>query len=166
MNINTGKTDSSVSWSLEIQSKVTWSAPKVMPPILWCWPIRGHDIRAGCWWYNTRCWTFLPVFHYILLLCDRWHWRGSLTKCHLTWHGNAEEAKVSHWIPPSGMVHFSSSDSNMKGKPCYSWLSTWNEEDLDQLIHSNWWITTKKLCVQIWILALMFGNDGGNTGIL
>ena len=26
-----------------------------------------------------------PMFHYILLLCDRWQKRGSLTEWHLTW---------------------------------------------------------------------------------
>ena len=30
-------------------------------------------------------WTFLPAFHNILLPCDRWKQRGSLTKWHLTW---------------------------------------------------------------------------------
>jgi len=29
--------------------------------------------------------TFPSIFHYILLLCDRWQQRGSLTKWHLTW---------------------------------------------------------------------------------
>ena len=43
------------------------------------------NIRCRCWWYSSRGWTFPPLFHYILLLCDRWQNRGSLTKCHLTW---------------------------------------------------------------------------------
>ena len=42
------------------------------------------DIRGGCWWYISRDWIFPPIIHYILLLCDRWQQRDSLTKWHLT----------------------------------------------------------------------------------
>ena len=28
----------------------------------------SHNIRGGCWWYGSRGWAFLPIFHYILLL--------------------------------------------------------------------------------------------------
>ena len=49
--------------------------------------LSAHDIRGGCWWYSSRSWTFLPIFHYILLLCDRWQQRGRLTKWCLTWEG-------------------------------------------------------------------------------
>ena len=45
----------------------------------------AHDIRGRCWWYGRRSWTFSPIFCYILLSCNRWHQRGSLTKGHLTW---------------------------------------------------------------------------------
>ena len=44
-----------------------------------------HNIRGRQWWYGSRGWIFPPVFHYMLLLCDRWQQRGSLTKWHLTW---------------------------------------------------------------------------------
>jgi len=44
------------------------AAPKVMPPILLCWL------------YGSRGWTFSPVFHCFLLLCDRWQQRGRLTQ--------------------------------------------------------------------------------------
>jgi len=44
-----------------------------------------HNIRGGCWWYGSRDWTLPPIFHSILLLCDRWQQRGSLTKWRLTW---------------------------------------------------------------------------------
>ena len=27
------------------------------------------------WWYGSRGWAFLSIFHYILLLCDRWQQR-------------------------------------------------------------------------------------------
>ena len=39
---------------------------------------------VGCW-YGSRGWTFPPIFHSVLLPCDRWQQRGSLTKWRLTW---------------------------------------------------------------------------------
>jgi len=45
----------------------------------------AHDIRGGCWWYGSTGWTFPPTFHYILLPCDEWQQRDSVTKRHLTW---------------------------------------------------------------------------------
>ena len=44
-----------------------------------------HNVRGRCWWYGSRGWTFPPTFHCILLLCDRWQQRGSLTEWYLTW---------------------------------------------------------------------------------
>ena len=52
-----------------------------MPPILLLWP----TLSRGRWWYGSRGWTFPTVFHYILLPCDRWHQRSSLTDWCLTW---------------------------------------------------------------------------------
>ena len=45
----------------------------------------AHSIRGRCWWYGSRGWTFLPIFYYVLLPCDRWQQRGSLTEWCLTW---------------------------------------------------------------------------------
>ena len=45
----------------------------------------SHDIRGRWWWYSSRGWTFPPRFCYILLPCDRWQQRGSLTEWCLTW---------------------------------------------------------------------------------
>ena len=42
-------------------------------------------VRGRCWWHGKIGWTFPPIFHYILLLYDRWQQRGSLTKWCLTW---------------------------------------------------------------------------------
>ena len=44
-----------------------------------------HYVRGGCWWDGSRGWTFLPIFHYVLLLCDRGQQRGRLSEWHLTW---------------------------------------------------------------------------------
>ncbi len=47
----------------------------------------AHNIRGGCWWYGSRGWTFPPISHYklLLLLCDRWQQRSSLTEWRLIW---------------------------------------------------------------------------------
>ena len=45
----------------------------------------ADNIRGGCWWYSSRGWTFPPILCYILLLCNRWQQRGSLTEWCLTW---------------------------------------------------------------------------------
>ena len=45
--------------------------------------------------YANRSWTYPPISHYILLLCDRWQQRGRLTKWRLT-----HKAKMWNWIPP------------------------------------------------------------------
>jgi len=44
-----------------------------------------HNIRGGYRLCDSRDWTFPPVFPYLLLLCDRWQQRDSLTKWCLTW---------------------------------------------------------------------------------
>lgn len=45
----------------------------------------AHNVRGGRWWYGCRGWTFLETLCYMLLPCDRWQQRGSLTKWCLTW---------------------------------------------------------------------------------
>jgi len=50
-----------------------------------CFIILAHDVRGRYWWYGSRGWTFPPIFHYMLLPCDRWQYRGSLTEWCLTW---------------------------------------------------------------------------------
>ena len=44
-----------------------------------------HSLRSGCWWYGGRDWTLLTIFNYMLLSCNRWQQRGSLTEWRLTW---------------------------------------------------------------------------------
>ena len=41
-----------------------------------CFTVLAHDVRGRWWWYGSRSWTFLPIFPYMLLLCDRWQQRG------------------------------------------------------------------------------------------
>jgi len=58
------------------------AAPKVMLPTF---ILLAHNVRGGCWRYGSRGWTFLTIFYYMLLLCDRWQQRGSLTEWRFTW---------------------------------------------------------------------------------
>jgi len=67
------------------------TARRVMCPIM-----LAHSIRGRCWWYNSRGWTFCPVSHYVLLPCNRWHQRSSLTKWHLTW--KSIWSKLNSWL--------------------------------------------------------------------
>ena len=58
----------------------------------------ADNIRGGCWWYSSRCWTFYQ--YSIAFSCcvidgsigAGWH-NG-------IWHGSAYETKMCHWIPP------------------------------------------------------------------
>ena len=45
----------------------------------------AHDTRGRWWWYGSRGWTFLPTFGNVLLPCERWQQRNSLTQWCLTW---------------------------------------------------------------------------------
>jgi len=54
------------------------TTPKVMPPILFCWPTTSQtDIGGTAVEFEPE---FPPISHYIFLPCDRWQQRGSLTK--------------------------------------------------------------------------------------
>jgi len=57
------------------------AVPKVMPPILLCWLMMSEADVGGM----SVDWTFPPIFHYILLPCNRWHERDSLTSWRLIW---------------------------------------------------------------------------------
>jgi len=55
---------------------------------------------------------------------------------------------VRQWV-----AHFSSGNDGVKGKPrsgrpCTA-VTPRNEERFDQLIHANWWITTRELCTEL-----------------
>ena len=45
----------------------------------------AHNVGGGCWWYDSRGCTFPLTSHCMLLPCDRWQQRGSLTEWQLTW---------------------------------------------------------------------------------
>jgi len=77
-----------------------------------------HNIR--CWCYGSRGWTFTPISHYILLQCDRWQQRGSLTPWRLTWKCGWNEGvslnasmqkNCTHWHSSMIAEHLWSPDS-------------------------------------------------------
>jgi len=97
----------------------------------------AHNIGVHA---GSKGWTFPPILHYILLSCDRWQQRGSVTKWHLTWKrlqikgvllNSSMWKKLQHWHslvfaehlrrPNCGIEHseacFSSGNSDTKGKP-------------------------------------------------
>jgi len=53
------------------------ATPKVIPPILLCWP-PTLEVDVGDMAVDVS--TFPPVFHYILLPCERWQQRCSQTQ--------------------------------------------------------------------------------------
>ena len=56
------------------------AAPKVMLPILLCWPMTS-EVDVG----DIAVEVELSHQYSHMLLCDRWQQRGILTQWHLTW---------------------------------------------------------------------------------
>ena len=62
--------------------------------------IFAHDIRGGYGWYDSRGWTFPPIFHFCCC-CVTDGSRGAVWQ-NGVWHESADETKVYHWISPCG----------------------------------------------------------------
>lgn len=119
----------------------------------------AHGIR-GRWWHGSRGWTFLLISHYILLLCDEWQQRGSLTIWCLTrksiWRKSVAEFLHEEKITSIGIhqcllniygvqsvklsivrqwvVCFTYGDSDVKYShvpDCHAHVIPWNEECLN-----------------------------------
>ena len=71
------------------------AAPKVIPPILWYWPMMSDMDVGGMAVEAEPSQEYSITFHCCVTDGSR---RDSLTKWHLTF--SAYEAKVCHWIPP------------------------------------------------------------------
>lgn len=72
-----------------------WTASKVTTPILL---LLVHEVKDGCWWYDSKSWTFPSIFRYILSSCCRWQQRGSLNKWHQTWkYGWNKSVSIPPW---------------------------------------------------------------------
>jgi len=60
-----------------------------------CLIILAHDVGGGYQLYGSRGRTFPLVFHYVLLLCDRWQQRGSQIEWHpTTKHGWCKDVSL------------------------------------------------------------------------
>ena len=120
-----------------------------MSPILLCWPM----MFSGYWWLDSKDWTFLPVFHHILLACHRWQQMGSLRKWR--WRGSAYESKVLNssiwkkWHPP---IFFSACRLFMETK---RWVwAQWKLDYVGSIFPSN---DTIIAAIKQWVTsALMF----------
>jgi len=113
------------------------AASKVISPILLYWPVTSELDDGDV--------AFSPIFHYILLQCDRWQQRDSLTKTvsdmevwmkqrcvteflhvekitptNIHWHLlNVDgDQTVDVSTVRQWVMRFSSGDSHMKDKPC------------------------------------------------
>ena len=83
-----------------------------------------HSVRDRCCSYDSTGWTFPTIFHYILLLCDRWQQRGNLTKWCMTWKciwskgvslNSSMQTKWHQWMS----IHWSS--LNIYGSKQWMW---------------------------------------------
>ena len=52
-----------------------------------------HNVGRKCWWYGSKCWTTLPIFH----CCMTDGSRGVIWK-NVIWYESMD--KVCNWIPP------------------------------------------------------------------
>ena len=119
--------------------------------------ILAQKARSRYWWYGSRGRTFPPIFHDVLLPCDRWQQRCTLTqmsdvKVWMNQRCVTEPLCEEKMTPPDiywcllnvdgdqladlsavmqQVVHFSSGDSNIKDRPQYElpcrFLRAWHE---------------------------------------
>ena len=125
----------------------------------------AHDIRGRCWWYGSMGWTFPLIVCSILLLCDRWQQRGSLTNG--IWRGSVYEAKVYHWIPPCGKkcTHWHSLmlgecfwRPNSGYKRCEAVGGAFQQREQWQGRQATFWVATQSL-VHGWWKCIVSGGD-------
>ena len=128
-----------------------------------CFIVMACDVRVGCWWYDSRGWTFPPIFHSMLLLCDRWQQRGSLTEWCLTWK----------CIESKGV----SLNSCMWGKKWHPLMNQWASAQwaggwyISAVVTVTWktshvldshaylWVWHYRRCVHSWQKGLANGGD-------
>ena len=84
------------------------------------------QVRGRRWLYGSRGWTFPPVFCCILLPCDRWQQKDSLTKWHLT----------LKWVWSKG-VPVNSSMRKKNGSHCYL-LNVYGNQTVDMTTVRKW----------------------------
>ena len=87
----------------------------------------------------SRGWTFPPISHYILLLCDRWQKRGSLAQWCLTrnhiW-GKGVSLNFSMWKNWHPFTFIDACRTLVKTKQTAPWGSRWC---VSTVPHFHWW---------------------------
>jgi len=132
----------------------------------------AHDIRGGCWWDDSRGWIFLPISHYILLLCSKWQMRDSLTEWHLMWkcvwrkgvslNSSMPKKKGAHWSSLMPAERLWRPNSGCEHSEAVWW---WQQHERHSTLrtamyscHTTKWrvsqpahlrITTRKLCMEL-----------------
>jgi len=115
----------------------------------------AQDIRGRYWRYGSEGWTFLPISHYILLLCDRWQQRGSLTQWCLTW-----KCRWSKGVPLNSSMW-------KKWHPLPSINTCWMFIAIKQWMYAQWgseWCTPAVVTVTVGHLCwyrCLWGRDAG-----
>jgi len=79
------------------QDYIVMTVPKVMPSILWCWPMTSEADVGG------MAVEVEPSHQYSIAFCCQMRdvSRGAVWQ-NGVWHGSADRPRVCHWIPPCG----------------------------------------------------------------
>ena len=132
-----------------------------------CFIMFTRYVRIRCWWYGSRNWTFPQVFHYVLLLCNRWQQRDWMTsdmevdvdvkpRCVTVFLYKEKMALtdisrlflnvygdqiVDVDAVRQWVVCFISGNCSMKDKPHSGWLCRFFKGSMQDLVH-HWWKIT------------------------
>ena len=153
----------------------------------------AEEVRGKRWWYGSRDWTLLTIFHYMLLLYNSWQQSGSLTKWCLKWKcewRKGVEPNSSVWKKWQSLTFFDACWMFMETKQwvwaqwgdgwCISAVSTatWMSSHILHSCHTTEWRApwSAHLCElvdynqgTVYIVeykSKCIGNNGGNVWIL
>ena len=108
----------------------TKAAPKAMSSIWLRWPMMSERDK---YWYSSSSWTLPPISCYILLPCDRWQQRSSLTWKHrwskgVSLNSPVQKKNGTHWHSSMLAEHFRETEQWMwaqwGGRSCTSAVVT------------------------------------------
>ena len=90
---------------------------RAAPPASLCWPTTS-EVDVGM---AVEIGTFPPIFHYVILPCNRWQQRGSLTKWGLMWKcgwSKGVSLNSSMWKKCHPLTSVSACSTLLKTKQC------------------------------------------------
>ena len=126
----------------------------------------AHDVSSGWWWYGSRGWTFPPIFHSILLPCDRWQQRRRLTVWSLTWEcrwSKDVSLNSSTWKKLHPLTFTDAYWTFMETK---QWISTVRHDGVFQQWQQWQWVTSSgayecgmQAFVHCWLKCIASGGD-------